>query len=137
MLNLLRIAVPSAENKCRYIKIIKQLTLIMQGGQPLRVDTRQPLRVDELASTLNNTTAPRVVRATNQIHQQKTRSNTPMPEVMEVEEPPCVEYEQEKQQQLISLPISLPSPLQQSKVRKMNDTCIGGKRNNLKVASQK
>ena len=98
MLKLLQIAVPSAENKCRRIKILKQLTPIMSGGQPQRVGTSTPPSVAKTASTSNGTTSPRVVKATKQIHQRVTRSNTPMPSIMEVDKPPSKKDEQEIQQ---------------------------------------
>ena len=101
------------------------------------VGDSQPPRVAKAASTSNNTTAPRVVRATKQIHQRITRSNTPMPTVMEVEKPPVEETEEQKRQQLVSQPIPLPPPRRQTKVRKMNGMWIGSKRNNVKVASRK
>jgi hypothetical protein len=137
MLNLLKIAVPTTENKVRHIEILKQLTLIIQGGQSPRVGDSQPPRVARAASTSNNTTAPRVVRATKQIHQRVTRSNTPMPTIMEVEEPPVEESEEQKRQRLVSQPIPLPPPQRQTKARKMDGMWIGSKRNNVKVASRK
>ena len=51
MLKLLKIAVPSAENRCRHIKILKQLTLIMKDDQAQKVDTGTPQRV---AKATNN-----------------------------------------------------------------------------------
>ena len=118
MLELLQIAVTSAKNEYRHIKILKQLTLIMSGSQPQRVDTSTPPRVAKMASTLNNTTALTVVRATKQIQQQATYSNTPMPSFMEVEEPMSKENEQEKQQHLINQPTPLPPTQQQLKAKK-------------------
>ena len=60
-----------------------------------------------------------------------------MPSIMEVEEPPSEEKEQEKQQHLINQPIPLPPTQRQSKARKMNDMWIGSKQNHVKVASRK
>ena len=57
MLKLLQIAVLSAKNKCRRIKNLNQLTLIMSGGQHQRVATSTPTRVAKTASTLHNITS--------------------------------------------------------------------------------
>ena len=65
------------------------------------------------------------------------RANTPMPSIMEVEEPPSEENEQEQQQKLLNQPIPVLPTQQQSKARKMNGMWIGSKHNNAKVASRK
>ena len=102
MLKLLQIVVPLAGNKCRRIKFLSQLTLIMSGGQSQSVETSTPPRVVKTASTSHNTRSPRAVQATEQIHQRVACSSTPMPSIIEVKEQPSKEDEQEIQQQLIN-----------------------------------
>ena len=137
MLKNMKIIVPLAENKCRHAKILQQLTQIMSGSQLQRVATSTPPRVTESGSTSNNTTSPRVVKTTKQIHQRVTRSNTPMPEIMGSIEPSVNDGKLEKEIEKISRLIPLPIPQRQSKARKMNGTWIGSKGNNDKVASKK
>ena len=66
----------------------------MSGDQLQMVGTSTPPSVAESVSTSNNTTALRVVQTTKQIHQRVRRSNTLIPDIIEVEEPPGKEEEQ-------------------------------------------
>ena len=51
--------------------------------------------------------------------------------------PPSEENEQKKQQRLMNQPIPIPPTQRQSKAKQMTGMWIGGKRNHVKVASQK
>jgi hypothetical protein len=48
-------------------------------------DENTPPRVANQPSTSNDTTSPRVVRATPRLHQRITRNNSPMPTIKEIE----------------------------------------------------
>ena len=71
-----------AEQKMKYANILDGLTTILKNRPLPRVAQAAPTRVDK-PSMSNNTTAPRVLCQANQIHQKKTRSNTPMPSITE------------------------------------------------------
>ena len=94
---------PSAKLKQKHIAILKELNTILSnngkrvvntgeprvdGTQPPRVVAAAPPRVRSGMSTSNSPTCPRNLRTTPRVHQRLTRSNTPMPTVMEVAEPP-------------------------------------------------
>ena len=62
--------------------MLKQLTRIINNKSPPTVANTQTSRVGK-ASTSNDTTAPRMVKAIHQIHRCKTRANTPIPTIIE------------------------------------------------------
>ena len=66
----------------QHIKILKQLTEIISNMSPPTVSNARTSRVGK-SSTSNDTTAPRVVKTIHQIHQHRTRSNTPIPTIFE------------------------------------------------------
>ena len=79
----------TTEQKVRHTQLVQQLTDVLKHGHPQRVNGELPRVTTPSAS--NNTTAPRVVRHQPQIHQRRTRSNTPMPTILEeVEESPTL-----------------------------------------------
>ena len=70
------------DKKLKHKKIIQQLTQIIANGPPQRVATGPPQRVIA-SSTSVDVTAPETIRTSNRIHQGQTRSNTPMPSIIE------------------------------------------------------
>ena len=106
-----------------YARVIAKLTEILSGSQPPRVgndhqappQSESPINTTQ-ASTSNNTTSPATIRATKQIHQRVTRSNTPMPN------PPSLVF----------------NPTADArKLRKCNGEVIGYKKNAAKNATRK
>ena len=83
------------EQKLEYAKILKQLTDILKHRPPQRVAPETPQRVD-VPSTSNDTTAPRVVKTTRQVHQRHTRSNTPMETIPEEDDTGSTWYDNER-----------------------------------------
>ena len=75
-----------ADLKCRHAKFIDDLTSIQENRPEPRVDTSQPQRVVDYVTTLTNATSPRVIAATKYVHQRRTRSNNPMPTILESDE---------------------------------------------------
>ena len=69
-------------DKMQHIKILKQLTKIIENKAPPTVAKAQTSRVGK-SLTSNNNTAPRVVKAISEIHKRKTRANTPLPTSIE------------------------------------------------------
>ena len=68
--------------KMQHVKILKQLTEIMENKAPLTVANTRISRVDK-ESTSNDTTAPKVVNSILQILQRKTRANNLTPTIIE------------------------------------------------------
>jgi len=68
----------------RHAKVLQNLTAIIANKPPQRVATQTPQKVDS-PSPSNDTTTPRIVHTTKKIHQRHTRSNTPMPAILEEE----------------------------------------------------
>ena len=63
-----------SDEKLKHNQIIQQLMQIIANGPPQRVTA---------PSTSVNITAPETVRTSNRVHQRLTRSNTPMPSIIE------------------------------------------------------
>ena len=74
-----------AESMITRKKVIQQLTCIITNKPPQRVTTQSPQRVTP-TSTSVDITAPRIIKTSKRIHQRKTRSNTPMPTIIEDKE---------------------------------------------------
>ncbi len=82
------------KDKLQHIKVLKQLTAIINGEaprvdgqQPPRVAAQQPRRVGN-PTTSNDTTDPKVIRRAPRIHQRHTRNNAPIETIVEEEEAP-------------------------------------------------
>ena len=85
----------NCEQKLKYAKVLKQLTNILKRRPPQRVVPGAPQRVDVpptpnsspqrvgTPSSSNDTTAPRNTKSIKQIHQRRTRNNTPMETIPE------------------------------------------------------
>ena len=106
------------------------------------MDTSAPQRVEQKASSSNSPTSPRVIKGTKLIHQRVTRSNTPIPTIMEVEEPPRDHQvtkrkgnTNSKARRPILPPFALPQ--RKTKSRKVNGILIDSKRNSVKNASRR
>jgi len=119
---------PDAADKLTHAGHIKALQSIITETTPPRVETTQPPRVSSStvpnpisAPTSNDPTAPRMIRATKQVQQRRTRSNT-MPIVMKEEAEP---------------PIIMPSSNDHFSKRQVNGKLIGSKRNHARHASRK
>ena len=84
LLTAMRVAVPrTTKAKLRHAKALQALTAVIDNTQYVRdAPTTTPT-----VSTSTDATSPRVIQKTPIIHQQRTRRNTPMPEVHEVNEP--------------------------------------------------
>ena len=142
LLQEMKILVPTAESKIRHAKILQRLGAILSNNPPKRVDTNAPQRVEQSATSSNSLTSPRVIKGTKLIHQRVTRSNVPMPTIMEVEEPPRdsqMTTRRSKHSSAERRPILPPFalPKRKAKSRKVNGILIGSKRNNIKNASRK
>ena len=81
-----------AEGIIKHKNIIQQFTWIITNKPPQRVTTQSPQRVTP-TSTSVDITAPRIIKKSKRIHQRKTRSNTPMPTIIEDEELILEEFE--------------------------------------------
>ena len=81
-----------AEGIITHKKVIQQLTCIITNKPPQRVTTQSPQRVTP-TSTSVDITAPRIIKTSKRIHQRKTRSNTPMPTIIENKELILQEFE--------------------------------------------
>ena len=68
--------------KLKHKQIIQQLTQIVANGPPQRIAAGPPQRVAP-PSTSIDITAPETICTSSQIHQRQTRSNTPMPSIIE------------------------------------------------------
>ena len=87
LLEVMKANVPTqADLKCRHAKSIDDLILILENRPEPRVDTSQPQRVVDYVTTSTNATSPRVIAATKYVHQRRTRSNNPMPTILENDE---------------------------------------------------
>ena len=126
----MNINVPTAESKIRHAKVLKQLAAILRNNPPQRVDTSAPQRVEQKASPLNSPTSPRVIEGTKVVHQKVTRSDIPMPSIMEVNEPPRDQQvatqrsKRNSNERLLILP-SFDLPKRMTKSRKVNGILIG------------
>ncbi len=106
-----------------HVRVLEQFTTILNGSQLPRVgddhqappQRKSPNNTNQ-ASTSNNTTSPATIRATKQIHQRVTQSDTPMPNP--------------------SSPIFNAS-IDTSKLRRSNGEVIGYKKNSAQKASRK
>ena len=72
----------NGNEKLQHKQIIQQLTQIVANKSPQRVGARTPQRVAAPLTSLDNT-APETIRTSSRVHQRQTRSNTPMPAIME------------------------------------------------------
>ena len=75
------VSIPTAA-KIEHAKIINELTRIIENHPTSRVDTPTQTRVGTPTSS-HDATAPRMLRKQKKVHQQRTRSNTPMPSIPE------------------------------------------------------
>ena len=71
----------NGDEKLQHKQIIQQLTQIVANGPPQRVAARPPQRVTTPPTSVD-ITAPETIRTTPRIHQQRTRSKTPMPSII-------------------------------------------------------
>ena len=74
----------STMQRVEHTKVLQQLTRILSGIPETRVPSASP-RVGATSTSID-ATAPRVIRTQRQVHQRHTRSNTPMPSIMEEDE---------------------------------------------------
>ncbi|KAL7530050.1 hypothetical protein ACHAXR_003283 [Thalassiosira sp. AJA248-18] len=98
-------------------------------------------RVVNESTTSIDSTSPRVVRGTRQVHQRQTRSNTPLPSIMEVIQPQTAATPTVTTNPIEPTPLQAPPPFPvnktKSKTRKVRGTTIGSARNSTKKASRK
>ena len=77
-------AVPhTAKSKLRHAKALQNLTSIIKNTPSPRVATIAIPTV----STSTDATSPRVIQETPRVHQRRTRRNTPVPTIDEVNNP--------------------------------------------------
>ena len=74
-----------AEGIIKHKNIIQQFTWIITNKPPQRVTTQSPQRVTPTSTSIK-ITAPRIINTSKQINQRETRSNTPMPTIIEDKE---------------------------------------------------
>jgi hypothetical protein len=82
-------------------------------------------------------TAPENIRASPRIHQRTTRKNTPMPIIMEVEEPPHTPTPTEPPTKRTATNTVSAAPRRPTKMRTVNRQRIGSKQNRSTAASWK
>ncbi|KAL7538190.1 hypothetical protein ACHAXR_008359, partial [Thalassiosira sp. AJA248-18] len=142
----------TAAGKCAHSKILHKLTSVLgiathgkkggnRNGTPSRVNAGSP-RVQNDATTSIDTTSPRVVRATRQVHQRHTRNNTPVPTTMQVIEPPVQKAPNNKSGTTESTQLHAPPAFPMirkrgRRARKVHGVTIGSARNSSKQASRK
>ena len=84
LLTEIRAAVPhTKKSKLRHAKALQDLTAIIENTQ----DSRDAHTTTPTASTSTDATYPRVIQKTPIIHQRRTRHNTPIPAIHEVNDP--------------------------------------------------
>ena len=93
ILTAMQATVPhTAKAKLRHAKALQSLTEIIKNT----LNVREAPTATPIVSTSTDATSPRVIQKTPSVHQQRTRRNTPMPTINEVNEP---NRENETQQQ--------------------------------------
>ena len=136
---------PQAKIKQKHINIIQQLTsIITDTTAPMVGDAPAP-RVGGTATPSTDATSPRVVKQTRYVHQRQTRNNTPMPTIMEEEEPIISDQGNENTMENDGRRVTRSRSQQRTqpripptrKTRKVQGDIIGSKRNNAKKASRK
>ena len=133
LLTEMRAVVPHTTNaKLRHEKVLQDLTAIIENTK----DARNAPTTTPTVSTSTDATSPRVIQKTPIIHQRRTRRNTPMPEIHEVNKP---NRENNTQQQFHpTKPTSLVpnrrmcQPLRVAKKRTVEGKLIGRKRKKIK-----
>ena len=138
ILTVMKEAVPHTKKaKIRHEKELQDLTAIIENTQ----DAREASTTTPTVSTSTDATYPRVIQKTPIIHQRRTRPNTPMPAVHEVNEPNRENTTQ--QQSHPTKPTSLVpnrrrcQPPRVAKKHTLERQRIGSKRNDVKNASRK
>ncbi len=133
---------PTATRRVAHAQVLQDLTNIITNAPSPRVHATAEQRVN-VPSTSHDATSPRVIRGTTQIHQRHTRSNTPMPVIMEEIEPPSSDDDDatviaSNRENDILPPAPMPVLTKQTtKKRRVNGVTIGSKRNKAKNISRK
>ena len=133
---------PTTTQRIAHAQVLQDLTNIITNAPSPRVHAAAEQRVN-VPSTSHDATSPRVIRATTQIHQRHTRSNTPMPVIMEEIEPPSSDDDDatviaSNRENDILPPAPMPVRTKQTtKKRRVNGVTIGSKRNKAKNISRK
>ena len=138
LLAKMQAAVPhTAKAKLRHAKSLQNLTPIIENTPSPRVAPT----VTPTVSASTDATSPRVIQGTPRVHQRRTRHNTPMPKIDEVNDPTC---KNETPQQFLptNSPIQVPTrrrcqPPRMAKTRTVERQLIGSKRNNAKNTLRK
>ena len=128
----------STQQKLRHTKALNELTNIITNSKPQRVEPNEtpPLgpvahqRVNAPSTSVNPTSQNNIFK-TKLVHQRKTRSNTPMPIIMEEVEPITNKITNNQQQTNLTATPTRRSP------RLNNGQAIDSKRNSAKQISKK
>ena len=132
----------TATNRVSHAQVIQDLTNIIQNAPSQRVHATASQRVN-VPSTSTSATSPTIIRRTRQVHQRHTRSNTPMPAIMEEIEPPIPDDDDATvitSNRGIDAPPPIPTPLpskRRAPKRRVNGVTIGSNRNKAKNISRK